>query len=137
MSADERDAASVSSRPSGTSRISVSAALQGEMAISDIRLTPEVLRAQASIAREHRNPQMAASLERAAEMCALPDEDIMALYEALRPHRSTAAELDAWVTRLRTANAPACAAYVLDARSAYERRDLLRTAADPHATDFL
>ena len=115
--------------------ISVEAALRGDMTIGDIRLTPDVLRAQASIAREHDNPQMAASLERAAEMCQLPDEDIMSLYEALRPHRSTAAELDAWVERLQAAGAPACAAYVADARSAYERRDLLRVAAEPRSAD--
>ena len=121
----------------GDDPVSVAAALTGEMTVNDIRLTPEVLRAQAATARASGNPQMAASLERAAEMCALPDDDIMALYEALRPHRSTVAELMAWVERLRAAGAPACASYVADACAAYQRRELLRPAADLDATDFL
>ena len=128
MNADAND-------PAG--RITVAAAMAGHMTVADIRLTPDVLRAQASTAAANGNAQMAASLERAAEMCSLADDDIMALYEALRPHRSTAAELEAWVSRLREAGAVACADFVADARTAYARRDLLRLSGAATATDSL
>lgn len=117
--------------------VSVHAALSGQMSLADIRLTPDVLRSQAQTALENGNPQMAASLVRAAELCALPDDEIMALYEALRPHRSTSAELQAWVHRLEDIGATTCAAYVADAQDAYQRRDLLRTSTEAGGSDYL
>ena len=37
---------------------------------------------------------------RAAELAQVPDDELLAIYTALRPHRSTAAELEAWAVRL-------------------------------------
>jgi propanediol dehydratase small subunit len=52
---------------------------------------------------------------------------VLALYEALRPHRSTAAELDALAAGLAVRGAPRCAALVREAAAVYARRGLLRT----------
>ena len=41
-------------------------------------------------------PQLADNLLRAAELAPLPDETILEIYTALRPRRSSAAELEAW-----------------------------------------
>ena len=37
------------------------------------------------IAQQHGNPQLADNLRRAAELTELPDEEVLAIYEALRP----------------------------------------------------
>jgi propanediol dehydratase small subunit len=56
----------------------------------------------------------------------VPGEVILDLYTALRPHRSTEAELRAWVARLQTEyGAHATAAFVADAADAYAERGFL------------
>ena len=50
---------------------------------------------------------------------------MMALYEALRPHRATAEDLEALATRLDAYPAPLCAALVREAATVYARRGLL------------
>ena len=44
--------------------------------------------------------QLAENLERAAELAAVPDDLLLAVYTALRPGRATAAELEEWAARL-------------------------------------
>ena len=50
----------------------------------------------------------------------------MGLYEALRPYRSTAAELDALQASLAARGAARCAELVRQAAVVYARRGLLR-----------
>jgi propanediol dehydratase small subunit len=56
----------------------------------------------------------------------MPEEDVMALYDALRPHRATADELESLAVRLEAVPAPLCAALVREAAAVYARRGLLR-----------
>jgi propanediol dehydratase small subunit len=90
------------------------------------RIHPDTLRAQAAIAREQGDEQLAESFERTAELAALPDDEVQALHELLRPGRATAAELNAAVARLETVGAVRNAALVLEAAGVYARRGLLR-----------
>ena len=54
------------------------------------------------------------------------DDVILEVYTALRPHRSTAAELRAWAHRLETEyDARLTAAFVADACEAYAERGFL------------
>ncbi len=46
------------------------------------------------MAEAHGNPQLAGNLRRAAELTALGDDEVLAIYDALRPGRSTAAAAD-------------------------------------------
>ena len=65
-------------------------------------------------------------LARAAELTALPDELILEVYTALRPHRSTQDELERWADRLeREYDAPLTAAFLREAATVYFRRGLL------------
>src|SRR5258705_11362209 len=77
---------------------------------AELRATPETLRLQAEVARAGGRPQLADNLLRAAELAPLPDEAILEIYTALRPHRSSAAELAAWAERLDSWDAPVTAA---------------------------
>jgi propanediol dehydratase small subunit len=92
----------------------------------DVRIRPETLEAQALVAERHGNPQLAENFRRAAELAPMSEAALMALYEALRPHRSTREELGALAARLDGLPAPRCAALVREAAEVYARRDLLR-----------
>jgi propanediol dehydratase small subunit len=97
-----------------------------ELAADDVRIHPDTLERQAEVAERHGNPQLAANFRRAAELALMPETDVLALYESLRPHRATQDELEALATRLEGVPAPLCAALVREAGDVYARRGLLR-----------
>ena len=92
--------------------ITVGNAVDGKLGLADLRMDPAALAQQAAVAEEGGNPQLAENFRRAAELATIDDEEVMALYEALRPHRSTAAELEQLRTSLIDRGAPRCAALV-------------------------
>jgi propanediol dehydratase small subunit len=92
---------------------------------AELRATPGTLRLQAEVAAAAGRPQLAGNLLRAAELAPLPDEAILEIYTALRPGRSSAAELETWAERLEEWNAPLTAAFVRDAIQVYASRGLL------------
>ena len=100
--------------------------LHGErVTAAELRATPETLRLQADVARGAGRTQLADNLLRAAELAPLPDETILAIYTALRPRRSSAAELEAWAEQLEGWDAPGTAAFVREAAQVYAERGLL------------
>jgi propanediol dehydratase small subunit len=104
--------------------ITLDAVVRGEVTPDDIRVSPEVLRQQADFAEAGGNPQLADNLRRGAELVAFSDEELLELYDSLRPGRATAGELDALADRLEAGEAVLCAAMVREARAAYVRRGL-------------
>ena len=106
--------------------VTVEALAAGQLTTEDIMISAEALLAQAAQAREHGYEPMARNFERAAEMTRLPDDEILVMYEALRPFRSTAAELESIAVRLDAGGAPQCAALVREASEAYAARGCLR-----------
>jgi propanediol dehydratase small subunit len=97
----------------------------GGIEASELRATPSTLRLQAEVARAGGRAQLADNLLRAAELGSLPDETILEIYSALRPRRSTAADLEHWAARLDALAAPETAAFVRAAADAYARRGQL------------
>ena len=108
--------------------VSLEALVEGRLEGADIRATPSTLRLQADVARAAGREPLAASLERAAELAAVPDELLLAVYSALRPRRATASELEEWAERLASHGARATAAFVREAAEAYAERGLLADA---------
>ena len=106
--------------------ITLKAAVGGDLLPADLRVHPETLRRQAAVAEADGNAQLGANLRRAAELTALPDDDVLAIYEALRPGRSTHAGLATLAARLDTAEAPLCATLVREAAEVYQRRGILK-----------
>jgi propanediol dehydratase small subunit len=106
--------------------LTVDALVRDELASDDVRIHPATLEAQAVVAEGHGNPQLAANFRRAAELARFSEAEILALYEALRPRRSTMDELGALADRLTARDAPRCAALVREAAIAYAARGLLR-----------
>lgn len=124
--AGDRRARALSGRP--IDELTLGAAASGELSPADLRVHPDTLRHQAEVAETHGNPQLGENLRRAAELTALPDDEVLRIYEALRPGRSTAAGLAGISARLEAADAPLCAALVREAAEVYARRGLLRLA---------
>ena len=111
--------------------VTLEAVRNGAIDADEIRATPETLLRQAHVARAAGRPELAANLARAAELAAIPADDILEVYTALRPHRSTRAELERWAERLDAAGAPRTAAFVREAADVYAQRQLL--AREPGA----
>jgi propanediol dehydratase small subunit len=113
--------------PAGTplDEVTLEGARAGRFTAAELRATPETLRRQADVARAAGRTQLADSLERAAELAALPDGELLEVYTALRPRRSTRAQLEAWAERLDSASAPRSAEFVREAADAYAARGLL------------
>jgi propanediol dehydratase small subunit len=100
----------------------------GRIGGDEIRATPETLRLQSEVARAAGREPLAASLERAAELAAVPDELLLAVYTALRPRRATAAQLDEWAAQLESHGADRTALFVREAAAVYAERGLLADA---------
>ena len=106
--------------------LTVDRLVRDELGPDDVRIHPDTLRRQAEVAEHHHNPQLAANFRRAAELALLAEADVLALYDALRPHRSTAQELEALAGRLDALPAPLTASLVREAGEVYARRGLLK-----------
>jgi propanediol dehydratase small subunit len=109
-----------------TTDITLDAIRLGEVTMDDVTIHPDTLVRQAEVARAHANPQLAENLLRAAELTLIPDDEVLAMYEALRPGRSTEAELRALVTNLLDRGAPRTAALIEEAADAYVRRGIAK-----------
>lgn len=107
-------------------QFTVENAVDGKLRLSDLRMDPAVLAHQAEVAKTGGNPQLAENFLRAAELAVMDDEEVMGLYEALRPHRSSAEQLETLRLSLEGRGASRCAELVGQAAVVYARRGLLR-----------
>jgi len=112
----------LSGRP--VDELTLDAVRRGEVGLADLRIHPDTLERQAAVAQQHANPQLAQNLRRAAELTQLSDEEVLAIYEALRPGRATPAELTTLADSLAARGLPGCAALVAEAAEVYARRGL-------------
>lgn len=99
----------------------------GELSGDDLRIHADTLRQQAEIARECGYPQLAANLMRAAELTDVPNDELLKIYELLRPERASYDELVRLADYLvETYGAKENAAFIKQAAEAYRERNLLR-----------
>ena len=120
--ADVTGVRALSGRP--VEGLTVEAVRAGEIGLADLRIHPETLERQAVVAAEHGNPQLAENLRRAAELTRLPDEEVLAIYDALRPGRSTPGRLAELAADLKERGLPRCASLLAEAAEVYARRGL-------------
>ena len=105
----------------------------GSLDASEMRATAETLRLQGEVARAAGRSELAANLDRAAELTVVPAEVILEIYTELRPHRSTSDQLEQLAERLeREFGATLTAAFVREAKEVYAARNLL--GSDERAT---
>ncbi len=107
--------------------ITLEAVREGRVGSDDLTIRADTLQAQAEIAAAAGYRQLAANLRRAAELVDLPDEQLLSMYEALRPRRSTYQELLALSESLTDRyGAVENARFIRQAADAYRAEGLLR-----------
>jgi propanediol dehydratase small subunit len=117
----------VSGRP--LADITAEAARAGQLSMADLQISAETLRAQAEVARAAGYAQLAGNLARAAELTAVPNGEILAMYAYLRPGRATLTQLLDMAEALeRQYHAVECARLVREAAAVYQQRGLLAPA---------
>ena len=99
----------------------------GELTAEDFRIAPETLEMQAQVAESVDRDTLARNMRRAAELIAVPDDQLLSVYNALRPYRSTKAELYGIAEELETKYAcKVNAAFIREAADVYEKRGRLK-----------
>jgi len=99
----------------------------GELTAQDFCISGETLRRQADAAEAAGYWQLAENLRRAAELTGISNQEVLNIYKALRPGRSTYNELITLADHLENdLDAPLTAAFVREAAEVYQERDILR-----------
>lgn len=107
--------------------ITIENIMNGSVTADDVKIAPETLEYQAQIAESVGRDAFARNLRRASELINVPDDRILEIYNALRPYRSTKAELLAIADELE--NKYGCvmnSKHVREAADVYERRGRLK-----------
>jgi propanediol dehydratase small subunit len=105
--------------------LSLEALLAGELNTEDFRISGDTLRHQADAAEQAGYRQFADNLRRAAELTAISNDEVLAIYSALRPGRASHAELVALAEHLENEHrAPLTARLVREAAGVYRERGL-------------
>lgn len=101
--------------------------MNGNVTPEDVRITPDILKAQGDIATSAGRPTIASNFDRAAELTSVPDERVLEIYNKLRPNRSTKQELLDIADELESKyNAKTNAAFIREAADYYEQRNKLK-----------
>lgn len=101
--------------------------LGGALSSDDFRISAETLCRQAQTARDAGYRQVAENLLRAAELTRLSNEEVLNIYDKLRPGRTTYSEMKAIAERLESDfDAPLTAAFIREAAEVYLKRGIVR-----------
>lgn len=100
--------------------------IQGKVTHEDFKTNRETLLMQAEIAEKAGKKQFAGNLRRAAELTVVPDEEVLRIYDKLRPNRATKKELLEIADNLRSNyQANITAAFIEEIVAIYEKRNIL------------
>ena len=114
---------------SGRGADAIGLAQLADLSPDDLRISGATLRSQAQVAAQSGFTQLAENLTRAAELTLVPNEELLMMYETMRPGRATLAEMLTLADRLEQAyGATQNAALVREAATVYEQRKLLKSA---------
>ena len=106
--------------------LTIEAILAGELTPDDFRISGETLRRQADAAEAAGYRQLARTMRRAAELTRLSNQDVLDIYNTLRPGRATYEQLIQSAERLQNElEAPLNAALVREAAEIYRTRAIL------------
>lgn len=107
--------------------ITIEGVMNGTITANDVKIAPETLEMQAQVAESVGRDAFARNLRRAAELIAVPDARVLEIYNALRPYRSTKAELLAIADELESKYCCKInSAFVREAAELYEKRGRLK-----------
>lgn len=101
--------------------------MSGDLKPEDFRIAPETLEMQAQVAEAANRPWLGNNMRRASELIAVPDEELLQAYDALRPYRKSKQELLDLADHLeKTYGCKVSADFIREAAEVYERRGRLR-----------
>ena len=107
--------------------ITAKAIEEGTLSTDDLRTHADTLRQQAQIAEEAGYPQLASNFLRAAELTNVPNDEVLKIYEMLRPDRSSWDDLIRLADYLETTyQAHENATFIREAAEIYKARNILR-----------
>lgn len=107
--------------------LNMEAVLAGRLTTEDFRISGATLRRQANAAQAAGYSQLAENLRRAAELTGISNEQVLKIYDTLRPGRTTHKQLIALADHLETdCDAPRTAALIREAAQVYLERGLVR-----------
>jgi propanediol dehydratase small subunit len=106
--------------------LNIEALCANEVTAEDFRINGQTLHRQADAAEAAGYWQLAENLRRAAELTGISSQEVLDIYNALRPGRSTYHELITLADRLENdLDAPLTAAFVREAAEVYQERGIL------------
>ena len=106
--------------------LNIEAVLAGELTAEDFRISGETLRRQADAAETAGYRQLAENLRRAAELTRMSNQEVLDIYNALRPGRTTYGRLISLADHLENdLNAIMTAALVREAAEVYLERGIV------------
>jgi propanediol dehydratase small subunit len=109
--------------------ISLKNIMSGQLRSDDLRISKETLELQAQVAESVGRTSLARNMRRASELIAVPDDELLKIYNALRPYRSTKKEMCDIADGLeRNYGCVTNAAFIRQAADVYERRGRLKRA---------
>jgi len=107
--------------------LSVQGILSGDLVAEDFRIHGETLNHQARVAEEAGYTQLAENLRLAAELTHMPNEEILDIYNTLRPRRTSYKEMIDMADRLENERkAPLTASLVREAAAVYLKRAIVK-----------
>jgi propanediol dehydratase small subunit len=107
--------------------LNIEAVLAGEFTAEDFRISGETLRRQADAAEAAGYRQLAENLRRAAELTRVSNQEVLDIYNALRPGRATYSQLIALADHLENdLDASLTAALVREAAEVYLERGIVK-----------
>ena len=107
--------------------LTIEKVLAGELTAEDFRTSAETLREQANAAETGGYRQLAENLRRAAELTCISNEEVLEIYNQLRPGRSNFRSLSALAERLeKEYKATLTAAMVREAAEIYRKRGIIQ-----------
>ena len=107
--------------------LNVQGILSGELTAEDFRIHGERLNHQAGVAEDAGYTQLAENLRRAAELTHMSNEEVLEIYNTLRPRRTSYTEMIDMADRLENErNVPLTASLVREAAEIYLKRGIVK-----------
>ncbi|MBW2201737.1 MAG: diol dehydratase small subunit [Deltaproteobacteria bacterium] len=107
--------------------LSIQGILSGDLKAEDFRIHGETLNHQARVSEEAGYTQLAENLRIAAELTHMSNEEILDIYNTLRPRRTSYKEMIDMAERLQNEfTAPLTAAFVREAAAVYLKRGIVK-----------
>ena len=107
--------------------LSVQGILSGDLTAEDFRIHGETLNHQARVAEEAGYTQLAENMRLAAELTHMSNEEVLDIYNTLRPRRTSYKEMIDMADRLENEKkAPLTASLVREAAAVYLKRGIVK-----------